>query len=168
MIVLVAALIATGSILTACGGSDEAIGIISVSNPYARATDDMSFDKVTKTYMTGVFMVLKNKTDHDVTLVGGSSALAPMVGIHEVVDGVMQEKKGGLTIKPGESAELKPGGNHVMLMGMTKGLVAGSEVSVTLKFADGQTLNVTAPVKVVNLEQEHYHSGEPSTSKSGM
>jgi copper(I)-binding protein len=168
IIALVAALMATGTVLTGCGSSSDSVGVISVSNPYARATDEMSFDKVTKTYMTGVFMVLKNETDHDVILVGGSSEIAPMVGVHEVVDGVMQEKKGGLTLKPGESAELKPGGNHVMLMGMAEGLVAGTEATVTLKFADGQTLNVIAPVKVVNLEQEHYHSGEPSPSMSGM
>lgn len=169
-IALFAALVASTSLIAGCSNNteSESVGVIEVSNAYARATDEMSFDKVTKTYMTGVFMVIKNDTDHYVTLVGGTSEMAPMIGIHEVVNGVMQEKKGGLTIKAGESAELKPGGNHVMLMGMADGLVVGSEVRVTLKFADGQTLNVVAPVKVVNLEQEHYHSGSPEPTMSGM
>jgi copper(I)-binding protein len=55
-----------------------------------------------------------------------------------------------------------------MLMGMEAPLVAGSEVTITLIFDDESELEVTGPVKVVNLEQEHYHSGEPSPSMSGM
>jgi hypothetical protein len=63
---------------------------------------------------------------------------------------------------------LKPGGNHVMLMGMETPLAAGNEVTITLIFDDESELEVTGPVKVVNLEQEHYHSGEPTPSMSGM
>ncbi|MFM1818956.1 MAG: hypothetical protein RIS61_554 [Actinomycetota bacterium] len=132
-----------------------------------RATDEMSAAP-DGTFMTGVFMTLTNDTGHDVTLVGGKSDAAPMVEIHEVVDGIMRKKEGGLLIKNGESAVLKPGGNHVMLMGMAQELAAGGEVTVTLAFDDGSELEVTGPVKVVNLEQEHYHSGEPSPSMSGM
>ena len=158
------AVLLAGCSLSTAGGE------ITVSGAYARATDEMSFDKVTGTYMTGVFMVITNETHSDVTLVGGSSDLAPMVAVHEVVDGIMREKKGGLQIKSHESAELAPGSNHVMLMGMAEGLAIGSEITVTLKFSDGQEVNVTAPVKEVNLEQEHYHSGEPTPapSNSGM
>lgn len=164
---LIAALMTVGSLVTGCTNSKtEQAGIISVANAYARATDEMSFDKVTETYMTGVFMTIKNETDHEMVVTGGKSDNAPMVGIHEVVDGVMQEKAGGLVISARASAELKPGGDHVMLMGMPAGLAAGDEVTITLTLSDGQTINVTAPVKVVNLEQEHYHSGSPEPTMS--
>ena len=55
-----------------------------------------------------------------------------------------------------------------MLMGMKEALAAGGEVKITLIFDDKSELEITGPVKVVNLEQEHYHSGEPSPSMSGM
>jgi copper(I)-binding protein len=133
----------------------------------ARATDDMSM-ATDGTIMTGVFMNLVNETGHDLTLVSGKSNIAPMVEVHEVVNGIMRKKEGGLTIKTGETSVLKPGGNHVMLMGMKNPLTAGSEVKLTLIFDDGSEMEITAPVKVVNLEQEHYHSGEPTPSMSGM
>lgn len=154
-------------VLSACTLSATG-GEIIVSGAYARATDDMSFDKVSGTYMTGVFLVITNETHEDVTLETGSSDIAPMVEVHEVVDGIMRKKEGGLTIKTHESAELKPGGNHVMLMGMSEGLPVGSEVTVTLKFSNGDEVVVTAPVKEVNLEQEHYHSSTPMPTASGM
>jgi copper(I)-binding protein len=154
-------------VLSACTLSASS-GEIIVTGAYARATDDMSYDKVTGKYMTGVFMVITNETHQDVTLETGSSDIAPMVEVHEVVDGMMRKKEGGLTIKSHESAELKPGGNHVMLMGMSDGLAIGSEITVTLKFSNGDEVVVTAPVKEVNLEQEHYHSAEPTPSSTGM
>ena len=68
----------------------------------------------------------------------------------------MQPKEGGLTIAGGATETLKPGGNHVMLIGLDKDLVAGTEVTFTLEFSDGHLVEVTAPVKVVNLDQENY------------
>ena len=156
------AVLLSGCSLSATGGE------IMVSGAYARATDEMSMDKATGTYMTGMFLVITNETHEDVTLESGTSDIAPMVEVHEVVDGMMRKKEGGLVIKTHESAELKPGGNHVMLMGMTQGLSVGSEITVTLKFSNGDEVVVTAPVKEVNLEQEHYHSPTPMPSSSGM
>ena len=156
------ALVLSGCSLSASGGE------IVVSGAYARATDDMSFDVATGKYMTGVFMVITNETHEDVTLETGTSEIAPMVEVHEVVDGIMRKKEGGLTIKSHESVELMPGGNHVMLMGMSDGLAIGSEITVTLKFSNGDEVVVTALVKEVNLEQEHYHSSEPTPASSGM
>jgi copper(I)-binding protein len=43
-----------------------------------------------------------------------------------------------------------------MLIGLDADLVAGTEVTFTLEFSDGHTVDVTAPVKVVNLDQENY------------
>lgn len=154
-------------VITGCASVDNSAHVPVATDVVVRATDDMSLAK-DGTYMTGVFMKLVNDTGHDVTLVGGKSDLAPMVGIHEVVNGIMQEKQGGLVIKAGQTAVLEPGGNHVMLMGMKDPLVAGGEATVTLIFDDKSELVVTGPVKVVNLEQEHYHSGSPSPSASGM
>lgn len=152
-------------LLTSCVSVDNSTHTPVATEVVIKATDaptDMG------TYMTGAFLTLTNDTGHEVTLVGAKSETAPIVEIHEVVNGMMQKKEGGVTIKNGESAVLAPGGNHIMLMGMTKPLMAGSEVSITLIFDDESELVVTGPVKVVNVEQEHYHSGSPSPMMSGM
>jgi copper(I)-binding protein len=78
--------------------------------------------------------------------VGGETEIAKMVQVHEVVDGMMQEKKGGIVIKPGETVTLEPGGLHIMIMNITKPIVAGDRMSITIKFdgADAQTLELVA------------------------
>ena len=62
--------------------------------------------------MTGIFAKLTNNTDHDITLVGGSTDIAPMVQTHEVVDGMMQEKKGGIVVAAGQTVTLEPRHAH--------------------------------------------------------
>ena len=137
---------------------------IAVSDAWVRATtgsEDAS--------MTGAFMEVSNKGDSAVRLIGATSPAAPMVQVHTMVmeDGkmVMQELKDGLEIKAGSHAHLRPGGNHVMLMGLTAPLAAGDEVALTLEFSDGTEQDLTAPVKEYTEEEDHYHpSTEPSPS----
>lgn len=156
-------------LLASCVTLESSAHLPVVKDAYVKATDEMpAGSNGMDAIMTGAFMTLINDTGHDLKLVSGKSDIAPIVEIHEVVNGMMQKIEGGLLIKNGESTILKPGGNHVMLMGLTKPLVAGDEVTITLIFDDESELEVTAPVKVVNVEQEHYHSGEPTPSMSGM
>ncbi len=147
------------ALATACAPTEQLedhTGHITVENAYVRATDEMS--EMMGMLMTGAFMELTNNHEESVTLIGGSCDCAETVEIHEVVAGVMQPKEGGLAIAGGATETLKPGGNHVMLIGLDKDLVAGTEVTFTLEFSDGHTVEVTAPVKVVNLDQEEYEN----------
>jgi copper(I)-binding protein len=111
--------------------------------------------------MTGVFATITNNTDADITLTGGSSDIAPMVQVHEVVmaDGEMQmrEKEGGIVIPAGQSVTLEPGGLHVMLMDLKKAILDGDQITVTLDFegADSQTL--TLPAKTSASGDETYN-----------
>jgi copper(I)-binding protein len=84
--------------------------------------------------MTGVFAKITNKTSKTITLVGGSSSFAPMIEVHQVVDGVMSKKDGGIKIAPGKSAILQPGGLHVMLMNLKKKILPGTVVDLKLTF----------------------------------
>lgn len=153
--------------LAGCSSQDHTAHELVATDVVIRATDMMS-KMEDGTLMTGVFMTLTNNSDKDITLIGGNSETAPRVEIHEVVDGNMQPKPGGVLIKAGTSEVFKPGGNHVMLMGMKDQLAAGGEVTVTLFFDNEGELEITGPVKVVNLAPEHYHSAEPTPSMSGM
>jgi copper(I)-binding protein len=96
--------------------------------------------------MTGVFAKITNNGDKTITLVGGSTDAAMMVQTHEVVDGMMQEKKGGIEIHVGQTVTLQPGGLHIMLMNLTKPIVVGDKIDFTFKFdkADSQTFTLTA------------------------
>lgn len=96
--------------------------------------------------MTGVFAKITNNSDHSITLIGGSTDAAKMVQTHEVVDGMMQEKKGGIEIHVGQTVVLEPGGLHVMLMNLTRPIVVGDKVTFTFKFdkSAAQTFELTA------------------------
>jgi len=96
--------------------------------------------------MTGVFAKITNRGNGTVTLIGGETDAASMVQTHDVVDGMMKQKKEGIDIHVGQTVILEPGDLHVMLMGLTRPIVAGDKVKFTFKFegADPQTLTLTA------------------------
>jgi copper(I)-binding protein len=142
--------------MSACSSSKDQAAI-TLSEPVVRAIDGMSpVNKETGKAMTGSFMTLTNSSDEDVTLVGGSSAVAGIIEIHEVLGGQMVAMDGGLVIPANGSVELRMGGYHVMLMELNKNLAAGDEVEVTLEFSNGETLTYTAPVKDIAMDDEKY------------
>lgn len=154
-------------LLAGCGSEAEsrpstATRGVEVSDAWVRATTGS-----TDASMTGAFMQISNKGDSAVRLVGATSPVARMVQVHTMVmqDGkmVMQELEGGLEVKAGSHAHLRPGGNHMMLMGLTEPLAAGDEVALSLEFSDGPRQDLTAPVKQFTEEEDHY---DPSMAPS--
>jgi copper(I)-binding protein len=133
-----------------------------VSDAWVRATTgskDVS--------MTGAFMEISNKGDSTVRLIGAMSPDARMVQVHTMVmqggKMVMQELEGGLEVTADSHAHLRPGGDHVMLMGLRRQLAAGDEVALTLEFSDGTEQDLIAPVKEFTEEEDHY---DPSMAPS--
>lgn len=141
-------------------GSDEVsakVSSIVIENPVVRSIDSASYkNEETGKYMTGSFMTITNNGEEDVTLTGGSSPIAGIVEIHEVIDGVMLPMAGGLVIPAGESVKLRMGGYHVMLLELTEEVKAGDETEVTLRFSDGSEQTITAPVKDIAMDDEVY------------
>ena len=128
---------------------------VMVMNGYARATFSLA--------KTGaVYFTLHNHGDSDKTLtsVSVSGDVANEAQIHTTVmeEDVMKmrELTDGVKIKAGEMVSFEPGGRHVMLMGLTKGLEEGTEIALTLTFADKSELQVTVPVKK-EADQGHHH-----------
>ncbi len=153
--------------LGACssGGSSSDPAIV-VEDPWVRTTDG-----ATDATMTAAFMSLVNPGDANVSLTGASSSVAMMCQVHEMVKGadgkaVMQEAKNGIVIPAGSHAHLTPGGFHIMVMGLKQKLPVGSEVTFELKFSNGTSKIVVAPVKVFTEETDHYHSPSASASSS--
>lgn len=87
---------------------------------------------------TGVFARLT--AGAGARLVGASSPWAESVEVHEMsmVGDVMRMRAldAGLDLPPGEAVELKPGGYHVMVLGLKRVLVPGSALPLTLRFVD--------------------------------
>lgn len=150
----------------AAAAAEDTGSPVVVSDAWVRATtgaDDPS--------MTGAFMAIDNEGEEDITLTGASSPVAKMTEIHEMamVDGsmVMRKIEGGLDIAAGFGQVLMPGGNHVMLMGLTEELAPGDEVELVLEFSDGSTEELTVPVKEFTEEEGHYHESDaPHTHPS--
>lgn len=127
---------------------------LTVKDPWIKAADNK---------MTGVFGTLVNNTDAEVTVVSGVSTASKMVELHETadVDGkpMMRPKEGGFVIPAKGSHMLKPGADHVMLMGLTKAVKPGDEVTVTLTLKDGRTVEFTAVAKAFAGGKENYMPG---------
>lgn len=111
--------------------------------------------------MTGAFGTLENRGDVEITLVGATTSVSPMVELHETVSGsndsaAMQQKEGGVTVAAGASHELAPGADHIMLMGVTEPLQPGDDVVLVLEFSDGSTLEHAFTVKEFTGANEEY------------
>lgn len=160
---IIAAATAALILLAGCAETEDFTfeGTLEVSNAYVSATDENS--SMGGMMMAGAFMDIFNNTDENVSLISAESSVAGLVEIHEVVGGVMSEKDGGIVIAPDETSVLKPGGNHVMLMDLKQGLVAGDEVRLLLTFSNGTEVEVLAAVKEITTGQEEYDE-----SNSGM
>jgi periplasmic copper chaperone A len=105
-------------------------GGIQIGNPWARATPKGAT-------VGGGFLTITNKGTESDRLIGGSIAPAARFEVHTTImeNGVAKMRQvTGLEIKPGETVELKPGGMHVMFMGLKQPLTKGQTVKGTLVF----------------------------------
>jgi len=140
-LVLVAAL----SLFAATAANAQTSGDITVQSAWARATPPGAD--------TGaLYLTLTNKGAADDRLTGVDTPVADMAMLHvdRMENGVMKMRElKSVDIAPGKSAVLKPGGMHVMLMGLKHPLKRGDRFSVTLTFAHAPPL--TAQVEVAKI-----------------
>lgn len=136
----------------------------------AFAGDIMIMDPYLRTAMKGAktgaaFMQIKNHGSEDDRLIGVSATFADKSELHthkEISDGVMKmmHVEEGFAIAAGETHALKRGGDHVMLMGLTRDMVQGDTVQITLTFEKAGDMVVDVPVD--SERQDHGamdHSG---------
>ena len=113
----------------------------------------------------GGYLTIENKGSAPDRLIGGSADVAGKVELHEMSmnDGVMtmRELVKGLTIEPGKTVKLAPGGYHVMLMDLKSPLKQGDKVSVTLEFEKAGKAKLSFDVQGVGAQ------GPAATDHSG-
>lgn len=123
-----------------------------LEDPYVKAADSG---------MTAAFGTLVNGGLKDVTVVSATSDITTMMELHETVADdsgamAMQPKQGGFVIPAGGKHELSPGGDHLMIMDLTRPVAPGEDVTITLTLDDGSTVDVVATVKDVAGGEETY------------
>ena len=98
-----------------------------------------------------VFMRLKNVGGEPDRLTGGQTDVAEVVEIHEtVMEGDVMKMRmlpEGLTVPAKGEVLLKPGGYHVMLIGIKRDLVVGDTFALDLEFEKSGTVTVQPEVR---------------------
>ncbi len=125
---------------------------IAVADSYARAVPPTQPN-------SAVFMTLTNRGQADRALVAAESEVAATVELHThvVEQGMMAMRRiDRIALPVGKSVELKPGGLHVMLIGLKERLEPGAKVALTLVYDDGSTSSVEAPVRqIAPMQMQH-------------
>ena len=132
---------AAGLFALATNAHDVKVGAITVDHPYARAT-------AAGQPTGGGFMQIDNAGPAD-RLMSARATVSGTVELHEMKmegDVMRMRQVDGIALPAGKSVALKPGGYHVMFIGLKAPLKAGDSFPMTLKFEKAG--EVTVEVKV--------------------
>ena len=147
--------------ILASSGGVSASGVM-IMEAFARAS-------ATPTASAGAaYISLMNHASQADRLLSVSTPAARTVEIHmtDVVDGVMKMKSvQSLEIPAMGTLEMKTGGYHIMLIGLTAPLKKGEEIEVTLTFEKAGQVTVKVPVG--GVAQGGHDHGEGSEGSGG-
>lgn len=96
------------------------------------------------------FMTLVNASAKDNALIAAESDAAATVELHtHVMDAGVARMRPvpEIAVPAGGRTELRPGGLHIMLIGLKAPLVEGSVLSLTVKFRDGTFRQLSLPIR---------------------
>lgn len=149
--------------LSACSATEPTTGAADASAPGCPLSVTDGWVKAADDDMTAAFGTLSNTGADDVRLTAAATPAAARVELHEVVsDGgamVMRQVEGGFAVPASGTLALEPGGNHLMLMGLTEPVQPGDEVTLTLTCEGGATATMTAQAKAYTGADERYDKG---------
>ena len=131
------------------------LSVILLSACAPTAKDVEASDVWARTGMAGgnsaVYMMLVNGTSADDELLSASSDVAEAVELHESKMGENGEMQmipqASILLAAGAKVEFKPGGLHVMLIGLKQELKIGDEFVLTLHFKNHADITLKVIVK---------------------
>ncbi len=139
------------TVLSACARGASQNGI-KVEDAWVRAVSVMSTQNQGQMggSMSAAYMRISNSGDNPDRLLKVSSDAATNVEMH-----ISEMKDGVMTMHPVESievparalVELKPGGLHIMLIGVTRDLAPGEKVKLSLEFEEAGEIQIEAEVR---------------------
>jgi copper(I)-binding protein len=101
--------------------------------------------------VAGGYLTIENKGSAPDRLIGGSADVAAKVEVHEMATKndvmTMRRVEGGLTIEPGKTVRLAPGGYHLMMFELKSSLKKGDTLPVTLEFEKAGKVTVSFDVQ---------------------
>jgi copper(I)-binding protein len=99
---------------------------------------------------TAAYLTLKSSEDAKVVSVASPAAGKAQLHASMIMSGVAHmEALDGLALPAGKAVELKPGGEHVMLMEVPRPLHPGATVPLSLTIVDAKGKRSTLDVKAV-------------------
>jgi copper(I)-binding protein len=110
--------------------------------------------------MSAAFMTLTNNADTDLAVVSAESSVAKAVELHNntMTDGKMRMRQvNQIDLPANQTTELKPGGQHVMLIGLNRALVEGETIDLKLNFSDGSSESMEIPIQQIKPMMQHKH-----------
>lgn len=109
--------------------------------------------------MTGGFITITNNGAEDEQFIAAHSDLSKKVELHTMVmvDGIMKMRavEGGWTIPAGQSKVLKSGSDHIMFIGLQKGIKDGDMVTLELEFEHAGRVERTFKVRMPEANSDN-------------
>lgn len=133
-------------------------GALTITHPWARETAQGQV-------VGGGFLGITNAGKAEDRLLSASSPVAAEVQLHTMTmdEGVMRMRqvKDGIAIPAGQTVTLKPGGLHIMFMGLKAPLAKGTSIPATLRFQRAGAVKVRFAVQAVAAAAptEMHHAG---------
>jgi copper(I)-binding protein len=133
---------------------DYKLGALEIGQPWTRATPPTAPSG-------GGFLTITNTGTTPDRLIAVKSPAADKVEIHEMkMDGNvmrMRELEKGIEIAPGGTVELKPGGFHLMFMGLKAPFAKDTKVPATLVFEKAGSIDVDLMVQAMGAQPPTLH-----------
>lgn len=125
---------------------EHTAGDLVIDHPYARATPPNA-------PVAGGYMTIRNTGEAVDRLLGGTVGFADRVEIHEMtMDGDVMKMRplpDGLEIPAGGEVQLRPGGYHLMFIGLEERLLEGESRPATLTFERAGEVAVEFTVEAI-------------------
>jgi len=145
--IYVVLLLLLGTLSTQLIAATDAASSVSVDKPYVRAVPPGQPN-------SAAFMTLHNSSTSKHSIVRAESVVSKVVELHTHVkeDGMMKMRQvKQIDIPARGKTILKPGGLHVMFLGLKSELKSGEEVTIILIFEDGSKKTIQAPVRKMKM-----------------
>ena len=114
--------------------------------------------------ITAAYLSIYNDGKEADRLIGVSSSAAETVEVHQVIekDGMMhmQPVEGGIELPSGGVVRVRPGGFHLMMIGLKAPIMPGDKLQLKLNFERLGPVNITATARMNGtMTGEHKHGG---------
>lgn len=112
---------------------------------------------------SAVYFVIQNHNAETDELIGAASGVADAVEVHESTlegDVMMMNRVDSVTLDPSAKVEFKPGGLHIMLIGLKQDLKINDEIEITLRFKNFEDITIKVPIKESASEESPMNMNE--------